>query len=162
MGLWLGGAAALLADLVWHTFLPGLPHPQFMALWLLCESVRRDDYQVPTLAFVAGVAWDAAMHGILCHHAVLWLLLVLLARRLTMIVWFDYIVTQVLLAMCASFVLRGAESIIWLSRWPTNIAQTRILDDILAGVILDGLFFPLVWRICRTPRRPSVFRPMRL
>jgi len=157
MGVWLGGIEAFWADLIWHTFLPGLPHPQFVALWLLRESVRRDDYHVPSLAFVAGIGWDAAVQGIFCQHAALWLLLVLLARRLTVVVWFDHIFTQVLLAMLASLMLRGAESMIWLSRWPTNVAETRILSDILTGVVLDGLFFPFVWRLHRVPKRRSVF-----
>jgi rod shape-determining protein MreD len=162
MALWLGTVMAFSADLVWHTFLPGLPRPQLVALWLLRESVRRDDYHVPSLAFVAGVAWDATLHGILGHHAVLWLLLVLLARRLTVIVWFDHLVTQVLLAMFVSFLLRGAESMIWLPRWPTDVGQTRIFDNLVGGVALDGLFFPFVWRLHRAPKRRSVFETMRL
>ena len=157
MTLWIGGIAALGADLIWRTFFPESPCPQFLVLWLLRESVRHDDYLVPTFAFVVGAAWDAALCGVLFHHSVLWLLFVLLVRRLTSIVWFDYLVTQVLLAMVVSFALRGVETMMWLSRWPTNVAETRIIQHILAGAVLDGFFFPIVWRLNRTAKRRSQF-----
>lgn len=159
MDLWVGGVAALCMDQIWRTFLPGWPHPQIVVLWLLRESVRRDDYQVPTFAFLAGAAWDATANGILCHHSVLWLILVLLARRLTLLVWFDYIVTQVLLAMLVSTMVRGGELMIWLPRWPTDVGETRILSDMAVGVVLDSLMFPLIWRIGRARRRRTLFGP---
>ena len=162
MQLWVGGIIAFVADMLWHTFLPGMPRPQFIALWLLCESVRHDDYQVPTLAFLAGIAWDASLHGILGGHAVIWLLLVLLARRMMTIMWFDYLASQIFLAILASILLRAAESVIWLSRWPVDVAQTSIFGDAVAGIVLDGLFFPIIWRLRRSPERRSMFGPARI
>ncbi|MFH1739306.1 MAG: rod shape-determining protein MreD [bacterium] len=162
MTLWLGGMAALGADLIWRTFFPESPHPQFVVLWLLRESVRHDDYLVPTFAFVAGAAWDVALCGVFLHHSLLWLFFVLMVRRLTSIVWFEYLVTQILLAVVVSSVLRGAETMMWLSRWPTHVAETRIIQCLLGGVVLDGFFFPIVWRLNRTSTRRSVLGTARL
>ena len=162
MGLWMGGIAAFTADLTWRVFFPETAAPQFLVLWLLRESVRRDDYFVPIFAFIMGAAWDAAIGGILFHHAILWLFLFLLVRRLMTVVWFDYLASQVFIAFVASLILRGADSMIWLSRWPTNVGETRILETLISGAVLDGLCFPVIWRLFRESRRRGIFETARL
>ena len=91
----------------------------------------------------------------------IWLLLVLLARRMMTLVWFDYLASQILLAVVASLFLRAAEAVIWLSRWPVDVAQTRIVGDAFVGVALDGIAFPIIWRLCPSPARRGLFGPIR-
>ncbi len=157
MNLYFGCILTFLADMIWRTFLPGLPYPQLVVLWLLWEASGTDDYAVPTLAFLAGAAWDAGQHGIFFHHSLVWLLLVLIVRRLNLQVWFEYTITQILLALAVSFATRGLGTILWLSRFSTDVAETRFFEFLLIGASIDALVFPVLCRLGQSQAKRSMF-----
>lgn len=157
MNLYLGCILAFFADMSWRVFLPGMPYPQLFVLWLLWEASGTDDYAVPTLAFVAGAAWDAGRHGIFLHHSLVWLLLVLIVRRMNLKVWFEYTITQFLLALAVSFATRGLAIVLWLSRFSTDVAKTRFFELLLIGAGLDALLFPVLCRLGQSQTKRSRF-----
>ncbi len=148
--------AAFFADLsIRIVFDLGGWSPDLLLLSILYLSLICPLGEAYTLAFLAGLCWDAAFMDVMGTHAFLFVLAAMLAIKMRMVFGAHYAVSRLVMGILIGAMVRFGEVIIWLSHLDSEIPVSMPRQYILAGSIVTGVIFSLLpWRT-RPVRLPS-------
>ncbi len=144
---WLLLALVLYIDIAVRIFFGLGPwSPDLLVLAIACIALYFPLGQAYTMAFLYGMAWDAAYLDALGLHSLLFVVAVMITSRMRQILWARYAVSRLVIGFVLSACVRFGEVMYWLSNRDFEVLVSTAQTYVLYGAIVTGVcFFFLKW-----------------